>query len=418
MDVSWDFTAEQAVINEVHRESDEKILTSLESRSTRRLISEAISGQELAFARELIRQNDSRTLLVHDKPEALDKPFRVEGFSLYHGTLSGAWDKLQQEAQKQRLSWSLKYPVEEENNSPDSRNAIVYNWRVVREKESLGVSPLFVVHPQLVAYDSEVGFQLEAGIQPCVLSVFDHEATIEREFSKGYHRETYTEHIGHLLNAYNSGLAAEISYAASQLEQKLGVDKNAIDQAIRLCIALHDVGKLTVKWQDWAHQWQQAVGQSICENYMAAHTDYDRDNPEEREKERQFPVKRPPHAVESMRAVAPLLLATFGENQEVLFKASLTAIARHHAPKADQYQTYKLHPAFQTSVEAALRRIGDAGQEAQTHLDKICKQDNTRSLTGMFVSPSKPLSLLTYFLIVRALRLADQEATSQVSRKE
>ena len=413
-----DFAAEQKVINEVHRASDKKILAELEAHPIRNRISEAISGQELALARELIRRNDSRTLLVHDKPETLDKPFRVQGFSLYRGTLFGAWDKLQQMAQEQGLSWSLKYPVEVEDNSPNSRTAITYNWCEVKDKETLGISPMFVVHPRLVTYDREIGFQLEAGKKPCILSVPDDETTPEREFSKGYYRETYTEHIEHLLNAYDSGLSAELCYAASQLEHKLGADMGAIDRAIRLCIALHDVGKLTVEWQNWAHKWQQEVGQPIPENYMAAHTDYNRGNSAVREKEKQFPVKRPPHAVESMRAVAPLLLATFGEDQEILLKASLTAIARHHTPKADQYQTYKLHPAFQTSIETALQMIGAAGQVAQTHLEKICRQDQPRSLTGMFVSPSKTSSLLTYFLIVRALRLADQEATSQVSIKE
>ena len=304
-----DFAAEQAIINEVHRESDEKILAGLEARPIRNRISEAISGQELALARELIRKNDSRTLLVHDKPETLDKPFRVEGFSLYRGTLFGAWDKLQQEARKQRLSWSLKYPVEVEDNSPNSRTAITYNWCEVKDKETLGISPMFVVHPRLVAYDAEMGFRLEAGEKPCVLSIPDDEATQEREFSKGYYRETYTEHIEHLLNAYDSGLAAELCYAASQLEHKLGADMGAIDQAIRLCIALHDVGKLTVEWQNWAHKWQQEVGQPIDENYMAAHTNYNRGNSAVREKEKQFHVKRPGHAVESVWAIAPLLFA-------------------------------------------------------------------------------------------------------------
>ena len=413
-----DFAAEQEVINEVHRERDKNILARLESCPTRNRISEAISGQELALARELIRKNDSRTLLVHDKPETLDRPFRVEGFSLYRGTLFGVWDKLEQEAQKQGLAWSLKYPVEADNNSPDSRATIVYNWHELKEKESLGTSPLFVVHPRLVAYNAEMGFRLEAGEKPCVLSIPDDETTQEREFSKGYYRETYTEHIEHLLHAYNPGLTTELSYAAAQLEQNLGADKGAIDQAIRLCIALHDVGKLTVEWQNWAHKWQQLIDKPIPPDYMAAHTDYNRANSEVREKEKQFPVKRPPHAVESMRAVALLLLDTFGQDQDILFKASLTAIARHHAPKADQYKTYELHPAFQNSIETALQMIGAAGQTAQTHLEKICRQDQPRSLTGMFVSPSEKLSLLTYFLIVRALRLADQEATSQVSIKE
>ena len=221
-----DFAAEQEVINEVHRESDERVLAGLESRPTRRRISETISGQELSLARELIRRNDSRTLLVHDDPErAFPKPFGVEGFNLYRGTLFGAWDKLQQMAQEQGLYWLLKYPVEVEDNSPNSRTTIVYEWCEVTEKETLGVSPLFVVHPQLAAYDTEIGFRLEAGEKPCILSISDDETIPERELGKGYYRETYTEHIEHLLDAYDSGLAVELGYAASKLEQKLGADK-------------------------------------------------------------------------------------------------------------------------------------------------------------------------------------------------
>ena len=411
-----DFAAEQKIINEVHRKSDEKILAGLESRPTRSRISEAIAGQELALARELIRKNDSRTLLVHDKPETLDKPFRVEGFSLYRGTLFGAWDKLQQEARKQGLSWSLKYPVEADNNSPDSRAAIVYNWHEVKEKESLGTSPLFVVHPRLVAYDAEMGFRLEAGEKPCVLSIPDDETTQEREFGKGYYRETYTEHIEHLLNAYNSGLADELSYAVAQLEQKLGTDKGAIDQAIRLCIALHDVGKLTVEWQNWAHKWQQVVGQSINVNYMAAHTDYNRDDLAEREKEKQFPIQRPGHAVESVWTVAPLLAKVFGKEQKDLAEACLTAIGRHHAPQAKTCSPYTLHTAAPSEIKAVLRKIGHLGQTAQMHLESLCKQAKPIKPFSYFVQPNDTLALLTYFLIVRALRLADQEATSKVSR--
>ena len=98
------FVAEQEVVNEVHRESDEKILAGIETRPIRSRISEAISGQELGLARELIRKDDSRLLLVHDEPETLDKPFRVEGFSLYRGTLFGVWDELQLYRRKKR-SW-------------------------------------------------------------------------------------------------------------------------------------------------------------------------------------------------------------------------------------------------------------------------------------------------------------------------
>ena len=412
-----DFAAEQAIINEVHRESDEKVLAGLESRPTRRRISEAISGQELSLARELIRRNDSRTLLVHDNPEkAFPKPFRVEGFSLYRGTLFGAWDKLQQTAQEQELDWSLKYPVEADNSSPDSRAAIAYNWHRVENQETLGVSPLFVVHPRLVAYDNEIGFRLKAGEALCILSFPDDETMQERPVSRGYYRETYTEHIEHLLNAYDSGLAVELGYAGSKLEQKLGADKGAIDSAIRLCIALHDVGKLTVKWQDWAHQWQQVVGKPIPKNYMAAHTDYNRDDLAEREKERRFPIQRPRHAVESVWAIAPLLAKVFGKEQRNLAEACFTAIGRHHAPQARNCSPYTLHPTALSEITTVLQRVGHLGQTTQMHLESLCNQATPIKPFSHFVQPDNTLALLTYFLIVRALRLADQEATSQVSR--
>ncbi len=410
------FVAEQEVVNEVHRESDEKILAGIETRPIRSRISEAISGQELGLARELIRKDDSRMLLVHDEPDTLDKPFRVEGFSLYRGTLFGAWDKLHYIAQEKGLSWSLKYPVEVEDNSPNSRIAIAYEWCEAKEKKDLGISPLFVVHPKLVTYNTKIGFRLEAGETPCALSAPDDETTKERELGKGYYRETYTEHIDHLLNAYNSGLAAELSYAASQLEGKLSVPAGAINEAIQLCIALHDVGKLTIGWQEWAHKWQQEIGCPLDKNYMAAHTDYDRDNPAIREIEGRFSVKRPGHAVESVWAIAPLFVKVFGREQKDLAEACFSAIARHHSPRAKNCSPYILHPYASSEIQEVLQGIGGLGHMAQMHSESLCKEATPIKPFSAFVQPDCTLALLTYFLIVRALRLADQEATSQVSR--
>ena len=410
------FAAEQEVINEVHRANDEKILAQLEERDTRDKMSQAISNQELGLARELIRKNDSRMLLVHNKPETLDNPFRVEGFSLYRGTLFGAWDELQRVAQEQGLSWSLKYPEEVEDNSPNSRTAIAYEWREIKEKKDLSISPLFVVHPKLVSYNAKLGFRLEAVETPCPLSVPDDETMPEGERGKGYYRETYTEHIQHLLNAYHSGLATELSFAASRLEGKLNVRPGAINEAIQLCIALHDVGKLTIGWQEWAHKWQQEIGCPVDKNYMAAHTDYDRDNPAIREIEGRFSVKRPGHAVESVWAIAPLFVKAFGREQKDIAEACFSAIARHHSPRAKNCSPYILHPYASTEIQEVLQGIGGLGHMAQMHLESLCKEATPNKPFSAFVQPDCTLALLTYFLIVRALRLADQEATSQVSR--
>ena len=415
------FVAEQEIVNEVHRESDVKILAGIESRPIRNRISETISGQELGLARELIRDNDSRTLLVHNDPEGeFPKPFRVEGFSLYRGTLFGAWTELQQAAQERGLSWSLKYPKEVEDNSPNSRTAIAYEWHEAKEKKDLGIFPLFVVHPKLVAYNDKMGFRLKAEETPCPSSVPDDETAHESERGKGYYRETYTEHIQHLLNAYQCGLAAELSYAAARLEKKLGISEGAINRAVQLCIALHDVGKLTVDWQGWAHKWQREIGEPVDENYMAAHTDYDSSNLAIREIEKRFrvKVKRPGHAVESVWAVAPLLVKVFGREQKDLAEACFTAIGRHHSPQAKNCSAYTLHTHTQATIQAVLQEIGGLGHEAQLHLESLCKEASPIKPFSHFVQPDSTLALLTYFLIVRALRLADQDATSQVSRRE
>ena len=53
-------------------------------------ITDAVVLGDTATRRELIRGVDSRTLLVHEDPDALINPYRVEGFSLWQGSLRGA----------------------------------------------------------------------------------------------------------------------------------------------------------------------------------------------------------------------------------------------------------------------------------------------------------------------------------------
>lgn len=410
-----DFIAEQKVINEVHGASDKAMLAEIGARDTRHKMSQAISGQEFALARDLIRGVDSRTVLVHDTPEKFIDPFRNEGFSLYRGTLFGQFKPLQEQAINLGLEWALKYPVEVDEKSANSHVAITYEWRIVTQSNDMAISPLVVVHPRLAAYDIDLGFRFEVGDKPCPSSKPSDTKESEQADYKGFNRETYTEHIEHLLTAYQNGLASEMAYAAAQLEPKLGALAGTLDRAVRLCIALHDVGKLTTDWQRWAHEWQRVVGEPIEENYMAAHTDYDLTDPSVRVKEKHFKVPRPPHAVESMRAVAPVLVAIFGKEAQDLTKACLTAIARHHAPRADKYKAYELHTAAQSEIAAALQKTDTA---ALPHLSRLCLHAQPTSLTNIFVQPDDTVALLTYFLIVRALRLADQWATSQAGRKD
>lgn len=413
-----DFHAEQEVINEVHGKSDEEMLDRLHSLPTHSRISECICGIRYEMAQELIRKNDSITILfTQDDPEVILDPFQTEGFSLYRGTLYGQWNLLHSQAQQLGLDWILKYPVEEETPetaSGNSRAVPRYEWQAMTvADESPKIFPVLAIHPRLAAYDSSIGFRFEAD----GVSQFHSIATnpnLHTPFISRFSRETYTQHIQHLMAAYQQSLRDELNYAAAHLETKLELPPGTLDRAIRLSIALHDVGKLTTAWQQWAHDWQACVEQPVDENYMVAHTDYDGTNAVHREKEKQMKTPRPPHAVESVPVVAQILVETFGTNNRSLIAALLTAIARHHSPTAARCQSFSsLHPQAAQELGCALK-IADP--ETIPYLDKLQHNPSCVSLLNLWIQPDNTLSLLAYFLIVRALRLADQWATEQASQ--
>lgn len=55
----------------------------------RKQMQKAIGWQEMGLARELIRSDDSVSLLVHPDPAEIENPYALESFSLFSGTLSG-----------------------------------------------------------------------------------------------------------------------------------------------------------------------------------------------------------------------------------------------------------------------------------------------------------------------------------------
>ena len=100
-------------------------------------------------------------------------------------------------------------------------------------------------------------------------------------------------------------------------------------------------------------------------------------------------------------------------------EACFTAIGRHHTPRAKyQFTIQTLHPAAPSEIQTVLQMTGHLGEIAQMHLESLASKRSRLSHFPTLFNQDNTRALLTYFLIVRALRLADQEATSQVSRKE
>ncbi len=410
---NMNFITEQRLVNLVHAETDARILDSLEQTryDHRQKMYKALGQQEMGLARSLIRHDDSVTVLVHPNPAEIDDPYRLEGFSLFFGTLHGQF-KAWQEAglPNEEIPWLLKYPQEKEGAEGEDL-PIRYEWIPVGNHQELSRSAIHVVNPLLVRYDFGIGFRFAPGGGFQSPSLRGQAEGIGGEPRRGYSRERYREHIQKMLAVYHARLSGEMAYVAARLEQQMGLAAGSLEQAVRLAIALHDVGKMDRRWQGWAHEWQRRIGMPVASDHMLAHTDYNPDDPRHQHVEPQMPVTRPPHAAEGAAAVSKVLhqlLGTPGQEDPrfKLMKAIFTAIARHHSPRADSYRGFDLHQAAGTTLDQVLADLGASGQAS--HALVISK--GPQRVTGLLVQPEAKDELLAYFLIVRALRLADQWA--------
>ena len=420
----FDFGRELDIVNEAHGPSDTLALSQL--RASRHYLAqrveETIAAQERGAASELIRRVDSRTVIVHPDPKSIENPWVYEGFGIFRGSLFGAYDDLDDLADKLEDEWVMMTADALPEDSDSNRSRTVYRWRHLTSKDDMVGTLLLAINPALVSYSSATGFQIGVSGEPSWQSPLRRKNRQRQSFSP-YRRETLVEHVRRMTQVYEHSfydrqnrkqrrsLVEEINYAAEHLERELSWQPGDLDKAIRLVIAVHDLGKLDVKWQNWAHLWQDKVSAlrggdlAIPVDYLAGHTDYDDQVEGEREANRQMRYLRPNHAAESAYAAMELLRSNLNL---CLTRAALAAIVRHHAAGArGQNKQYSAHPCAQKEFKHILSEVGltDVTDE---FIDWSFPAGE--KLVNRLMRPKMRAELLAYFLIVRTLRLADQRS--------
>jgi len=420
-----DFGGELAIVDQAHGEADRAMIDKW--RATRGAlaarVADTVAAQERGAAAELIRQVDSRTVIVHPAPEEIENPWALDGFGIFRGSLLGAYDDLEALADQAGEPWIMMTaePVPEDEESQTTRT--IWRWRHIRDKQDLPAALLVAVNPALARYRSDMGFQLGVPGDPNWCSP-PRERTKRRESYPPYRRETIVEHVSRMMRVYQSNyydhgedqkrlaLADEVRYATNRLEQRSGWPAGALDRLTRLAIAVHDLGKLDVRWQGWAHRWQAEVSKlrrvdlTIAENYLAAHTDYDSQNEAERALNYKLGRLRPNHAAESAAAAVEALLSLAGDAG--LARAVLTAIIAHHGAGAKgAHGAFRAHRASPQVVEEILREA----ELQEVHAGKVIWTfPEGEELVNRKVHPNSDAELLAYLLIVRTLRMADQRS--------
>ncbi|HEY65289.1 MAG TPA: DEAD/DEAH box helicase [Caldilineae bacterium] len=418
------FAEEQEVVDAAHGEADRAMLQAMREDEGRiwELITDAMVFGEASARPELIRRVDSRTVIVYDAPDDLteESPYRYAGFSLWHGTLRGKLKAIQALADELGI-WALRYPVAEAEE--ESRVPVAYRWLDVADAKQIGASLLFAVHPRLVAYDAEQGFRLaEVGDGAYRSPEAMRQGKGRDEY--GYELESYTDHIRRMIRAFEGQQPAFGEPVGGQLRHRLAwlsrrfaelegegrLPFGLLERAVRLVIALHDVGKLDRRWQRWAAKYQEAIGEDVPP-FLVVHTHYDPDNPEHKAARWKVKGKPKSHAGEGAVAALPLLMKALGEEASgKLFRAAVMAIARHHSPQTYKADAFSLHPQARATVVEALAVAG--GEEWRPWADWLVPQlREPVELEGRAFLGYPPEEhwrwWFLYFVLARILRICD-----------
>lgn len=429
-DTHMSFRKEQALIDRVHQEVDREILDGISdgAKLHQGKILEVMDSCERGQAAKLIRSVYPTVFaFLHAAPEKDENlrhnPWYYDGFSLSSGQLYRI-HKNYEEGKIDIDGWAMFWAQRvEEESEYSARHSTEYSWTSIREAGEIYGHPIIAINPELIHYSKELGLWLdEAG-----------EAKEPKKRKSGkpprqnytYEKETYTEHIQGLYKAYiypkedlekNTWylpLKDEIAFAAQRLEQELGLTDRTLDTMLRALFVLHDLGKLDVKWQDWAHQWQAKAGKffgdedlSIPNDYMAAHTDYDGADDQQKNAQRKIRPQRPNHAGESAIASVGVLDTVCDENED-LWKAAFTALARHHSPKTGSYGSYQHNQEASQELEKAFQAV----QLNSSLSQQISHEDDGRKSFGVgLIDLGTFHQRMLYFFLVRILRLADQRS--------
>ncbi len=445
------FLEEQELIDIVHSEEDKALLKrlSMNEREILTQIFKSYNTNKRSVSSTLIRDVAQVQMLIYDDPDDAiqETPWRWQSFSMHPGSLMNKkrWEALQERAALLGLDWVCKEAEIEKEFLPDDADGIDnrqktrYMWKVVTNPEAIRQALVIAFPSQLARYDEQLGFVLlddQLDVEPNGYESQELPAILADREYKGSHQTSYQEHIRGLLFAYRAGIKEDIDYVASRLELGLGLPDGLVNQAILLAIACHDLGKLDETWQQWALSWQRLIWEQKrrgityelpTPTFCFAKTDFTYSR-EEQAWQRDVKPKRPKHACESV-AIARNMIGTslgipkaIGEERRRVLRAACGAIARHHTSQASEFQTVHLSERARKAAEEALADAcsGEAWKyEASLLMSNITQGgDLAPSNAGKpkLTIPSNEdgrageLETWLYFMIVRALRLADQRA--------
>ncbi len=411
-----DFAEEQRWVDAVHAESELRELKLYDNlHSRRQQVREAMEGDE-GMLPDLVRDVDSVSVVLTDLPEDLNFSGRDP-----HGRRIG-WPKMLSVPRTSLMAlakyfgtvpedgWIAKGARDAREEGPQPS----FGWGRVESPGMLRSQWLIAIHPNFGSYDAKTGLVL--GVGGSVPSVEYTEPSRAPRYQ--YEFEPWADHA---YRARDQARNMQRSHrrGAEVLARTFNVAApEQIEQLIELTCLLHDVGKLAMKWQEVAWRWQRdkderlrALGIIVPERPQVpiAHTSFDPVSDREYAALPQYQF--PNHAVEGAFAVENAVCTRFvelwGEQEGLLLAlAAVSAIARHHAPRARAVGLFDFdHRA--ASVVAECLNMSSRNFELKPSSNVTAAKEFGNMLINLLYEEHETAWPL-YAFLVRRLRLADQ----------
>lgn len=348
---------------------------------------------------DLIRGEDTDSLrvIINDAKRRPESPGQREGLNLSRRSLYRLF-----RSGGQNLGWYWDGTSDEEP------------WKPLESPLDISKTYVICLRPSVACYDDEIGLRL--GVAGTKQSPMRQDPP--RPGYAPLHAESWVDHARRVAEEAQSRLEREhwrSGLLGNGFTQRYGLTPEALSESVKTCALLHDLGKLQEGWQKWAEAAQRAQFPTYQHKVPLAHTDFNPDSKEDREREHSLATRRPAHAPASAyygRAFFVQLLVRVPDNRRAyVASACAAAVLAHHG--GWWLSELELNPpTLWRGWEAALLdSVGSVPAEQElASLRKYRVDKLLEATTG-------PEGLAIWWPLVayltRTLRLSDQRATAE-----
>ncbi|MEM5815441.1 MAG: CRISPR-associated helicase Cas3' [Candidatus Aenigmatarchaeota archaeon] len=282
-------------------------------------LSRAVYEGNKGLVEKNVREIFSCDIILHDNPESL----KINNISRLP-RINVDFRVLKTVVRKENIT---AYQIAERKR--ESGEEGLFEIRKIRSPEDIYPFELYVLKG--ASYDKEIGLmfeEVEGAIHKFETEEDNKDDEEDSDSADGPKKEGWIEHGKNVLKIFDKMLL-RYRYPLKIFSENFDYDFRKFINIIKGVVALHDIGKLNMEWQE-------KIGWN-GERPLAYVNRKDRK------------IGLPPHATVSARVLQPYLEEKFED--EGLFKAFYLSVAHHHSPWAVEYKKYELIPNFYDYVK-------------------------------------------------------------------